>query len=766
MKDAIKILFIEDVNSDAELIWRQIEKEKIQFIKKLIETEEEYLDALASFIPDIIISDYSLPRFNGMQALIIKSEIAPSIPFILVTGSVNERVAVDCMKAGADDYIIKENLSRLGEAVKSALKKKEAARQKEIMEKMLKENEEKYRLMVDLSPDAIFIHSGGRILFANPTTLRLFGAESFDSIKDLPVISFVHPDFKDIALNRIKRIFETGKPTDYVEEKFIKLNNEVFDVEVIGIPVIYMGIPAVQTVVRDISRRKLAEEKLIESEAYYRTLIDISPDGIITADFEGNITYGSKNAYKIFEEPMNVSFVGRSVLNWLDPEYHQPIMDRFMDIIKGNTKPSIGEYKLLKHDRSAFWAELSSCPIIDAKGNTDGLLIVCRDISGRKKAEEELIRAKDKAEEGDRLKTAFLNNISHEIRTPMNAITGFSALLAEPDITKETQKSYIEIINQSSDYLLEVLNDIIEISNIEAGILRLKKNRINVNTLLIKLYKQFSPQAAEKGIELKLKTVLPDNEANIFTDNAKLIQIISNLLSNALKFTLHGKIEFGYSLANEDLEFFVSDTGIGISEDQHQKIFNRFYQVEHSDKSLLYEGTGLGLSISKKYIELLNGKIWLKSKPGFGTIFYFTIPYEEENTLQPPVNTQTEMKETETSDKKTVLIAEDDNNSFYLIKELLSGLNIEIVRASNGIEAVDICKSDKKIDLVLMDIKMPEMDGYTAIRKILEYSPGTKIIAQTAYAGDEARSMEAGCVGFISKPFVKMQFIKLVKEFM
>jgi PAS domain S-box-containing protein len=638
MKDSIKILFIEDVKSDAELIWHQIENEKIQFVKKLIETEEEYLEALASFNPDIIISDYSLPRFNGMQALIIKSEIAPSVPFILVTGSVNERVAVDCMKAGADDYIIKENLSRLGEAIKSALKKKEAARQKEIVEKMLKENEEKYRLMVDLSPDAILIHSGERILFANPTTLRLFGAESFDSIKDLPVISFVHPDFREIALNRIKRIFETGNPTDYLEEKFIKLNNEVFDVEVIGIPVKYMGIPAVQTVVRDISRRK--------------------------------------------------------------------------------------------------------------------------------KAEEELIRARDKAEEGDRLKTAFLNNISHEIRTPMNAITGFSALLAEPDITRETQKSYIEIINQSSDYLLEVLNDIIEISNIEAGILRLKKNRINVNTLLVKLYKQFSPQASEKGIELKMKTVLPDNEADIFTDNAKLIQVLSNLLSNALKFTLHGEIEFGYSLANEDLEFFVSDTGIGISEDQHQKIFNRFYQVEHSDKSLLYEGTGLGLSISKEYIEFLNGKIWLRSKPGLGTVFYFTIPYEEENTLQPQVNPKTEMKETEPSDKKTVLIAEDDNNSFYLIRELLSGLNIEIVRASNGIEAVDICKSDRKIDLVLMDIKMPVMDGYTAIRKILEYSPGTKIITQTAYAGDEARSMEAGCVGFISKPFVKMQFIKLVKEFM
>jgi CheY-like chemotaxis protein len=338
-------------------------------------------------------------------------------------------------------------------------------------------------------------------------------------------------------------------------------------------------------------------------------------------------------------------------------------------------------------------------------------------------------------------------------------------LLGEPDLTQETQKSYIDIITQSSDHLLDVLNDIIEISNIEAGILKLKRNEINLNTLMGKLFKQFKLTAAEKGIELRYRTGLSGNQAEVITDYSKLVQILSNLLSNALKFTLKGEIKFGYNLKNENLEFFVSDTGISIPDDEHNKIFDRFYQVEYST-SRQFQGTGLGLSISKEYVELMKGKIWLTSDPGNGSVFYFTMPYEQvfkEHHISPPTSELLKLLDV---DIKTLLVAEDDNNNFHLIKQLLSELNVKIVRACNGIEAVDICKSGLKIDLILMDIKMPLMDGYTAIRKILDHSPEMGIIAQTAYGDDEERSMEAGCAGFISKPFVRKQFIKMMKEFL
>ena len=637
MKAVIKILFIEENLSDAELIWRQIDNDRIQFTKKLVKMKTDYIESLDSFSPDIIISGYTLPKFNGMEALTIRNELAPSIPFILVTASINERVAVECMKAGADDYIIKKNLSRLGEAIKSAIKKKELELQKDFAEKMLEESEENYRLMVDHSADAVIVHSGGKIQFANPTTLKLLGADSFDRIKDRDIISFVHPDYKENEFKRINRIYETGKPQEYVEEKFINLRNEIFDAEVIGIPVTYMGKPAVQTIVRDITKRKLAES--------------------------------------------------------------------------------------------------------------------------------ELITAKEKAEESDRLKTSFLHNISHEVRTPMNAIVGYSGLLNEPDLTLENQRSYINVITQSSDQLLAIVSDIVEISNIEVGMLKANINEVNLNSQLDILFQQFNLKAVEKGIEFRLATSLTGIAANIQTDSAKLIQVISNLLSNAFKFTERGHIEFGYKLKNEEIEFFVSDTGIGIPEDQVTKVFGRFYQVENS-ASRQYEGTGLGLSISKAYVEFLGGKIWLTSQPGKGTSSYFTIPYN------PPIHqNNSEMNimgnNTVISDrKKSVLIAEDDDNNFFLMKELLSGLNVEVIRASNGIEAVDVFNSGKQIDLILMDIKMPFMDGYEATRQILKKSPGMKIIAQTAYADDEAKALKSGCMGFISKPFVKKRFVSLVKEYL
>jgi PAS domain S-box-containing protein len=636
MKDIINIIFIEDNPYDAGIIWKQIEKEGIRFNRKVVETREELISALKEFSPDIIISAYMLSAMSGMEALSLRNEIAPEVPFILVTGLVNENIAIECMKAGADDYIMKRNLSRLGESIKSAINKMKVVQQKNKAERMLMESEEKYRSMVDHSPDAVIVHSWGRILFANPVTLKLLGADSFEKIKNIDLMNLVHPDDRDSARERLKVIYDTGIPQGYVGEKFLDLNGETLDVEVIGIPISYLGEPAVQTILRDISVRK--------------------------------------------------------------------------------------------------------------------------------QFEQELIRAKEKAEESDKLKTAFLHNISHEIRTPMNAIIGFSALLNEPDLNQETQRSYLKIITDSSDQLLAIVNDIIEISNIEVGILKATINEINLNAQLMLLYQQFNHKANEKNIDFRLLTTLSGSRSYIETDNLKLMHVLSNLLSNAFKFTTRGKITFGYNLEGDFIQFFVTDTGIGIHEDQFEKIFERFYQVE-STVSRAYEGTGLGLSISKAYVQFLGGRIWLTSQPCVGSTFYFTLPYivsKKQYITEMEAENNKEFRNPE----KSVLIAEDDDNNFFLMKELLSEMNLKIIRASNGVEAVDAFRTGEKIDLVLMDIKMPLMDGYEAARQILEEQPGAKILAQTAYADDEVKALESGCMGFISKPFVKDRFVSLVKEYL
>ncbi len=633
----IKILILEDNPSDSILIIDQIKRDKIGFAYRHVGSKKEYLAELNNFKPDIIISDYTLPQFNGMQALNIRNEIAPSVSFILVTGSADEEVAVSCMKAGADDYLIKRNLYRLGEAIKSALQKKELVQQKEAAEKRLEENEKKYRLMVDLSPDAILIHNVDGIQFANSTALKLLGAGSFEELQNIPIMSFIHPDYRDLALNRIKKIYKTGEPTDYIEEKYVDLNNKIIDVEVIGLPVTYTGKPSIQ--------------------------------------------------------------------------------------------------------------------------------VIARDISSRKNVESELIKAKEKAEESDRLKSAFLQNISHEIRTPLNAIIGFTALLNEPGLDDESRKSYTEIITQSSDQLLAIVIDIIEISNIQAGIFKFEKSEMNLNSFMDNVFNLFNGKISKKNIKFTFKKSLPDNDSNIMTDSIKLGQVLANLLSNALKFTSQGKIEFGYTLKDGNIMFYVSDTGIGIAENHHSMIFDHFYQVEPLAANL-YEGTGLGLSISKAYVELQSGKIWLRSEPGKGSVFYFTIPYEKVTKPEENENQSVTTGMGEEINSKTLLIAEDDNNNYNLMKQLLSDLNIKIIRASNGIEAVDICRSGEKIDMILMDIKMPLMDGYEATKQILEQSPEIKIIAQTAYSDDKEKALRSGCKGFISKPFDRYHLRTLVTEYL
>jgi signal transduction histidine kinase len=278
------------------------------------------------------------------------------------------------------------------------------------------------------------------------------------------------------------------------------------------------------------------------------------------------------------------------------------------------------------------WIQDSSLPITDKEtGKVIGAVGILFDINESKKTLGHLEQAMEKAEESDRLKTAFLNNISHEIRTPLNAIVGFSALLNEPENDQQSRQEFINIITQSTDHLLEIISNIVELSNIEATSIKINKSKINLNSVVRRIYDKFRIKAIEQNISLCLSSALDDSEASIMTDSFKLSQILTNLVSNSMKFTNEGEVIFGYTVKEQMIEFHVSDTGIGISPEHHGMIFSRFYQTD-SSYTRRFEGTGLGLSISKAYVELLGGKIWFTSKPGEGSVFYFTIPYERSDT--------------------------------------------------------------------------------------------------------------------------------------
>ena len=285
------------------------------------------------------------------------------------------------------------------------------------------------------------------------------------------------------------------------------------------------------------------------------------------------------------------------------------------------------ENRFIRKDGSVIWGSTTTSIIRNNNDEVQYFLIMIEDITQRKQDESELIAAKEKAEESDRLKTAFLHNVSHEIRTPMNAIIGFSALLNEPDTTAEDRKQFTDIIFQSGTQLLSIINDIVDIANIESGQVKLNIKEMNLNAALRNLYEQFSYKEKADLLKINLQTGLADDKAIILTDGIKVIQILSNLISNAMKFTREGSVDFGYALKNGNLEFYVKDTGIGIPDEHHEKIFERFFQVDNVI-SRKFGGTGLGLSICKAYVELLGGRMWVTSKPGHGTDFRFTLAYK------------------------------------------------------------------------------------------------------------------------------------------
>jgi PAS domain S-box/PAS domain S-box/PAS domain S-box len=888
MAGKLKILFVEDVKSDAELIWHEIEKSKIFFSKVLVDKEDKYIEYLKDYEPDLIISDYKLPQFNGMTALLLRNQLAPLIPFILVTGSINEEVAVECMKAGADDYILKENLSRLGTAITNSIIKLKLAIEKKATEEelqkselrlqkaqliahignweldlstkliwasdeayriyglknegheipydlikksplpeyrgildealdrllkynepyeaefkikcanngairsvyskaellldndgervkvigviqditdrrkseeALKESEEKFRSIMENSADAIFItDQQGKYVYTNKAVTAMLGFTSKE-MKSKTIVDLLPPDKKDDYFNTFKNIISKGKV--FTEIELLKKDGNFISTDLNAV-LLHDG--RVYASCRDITDRKRTEEALNQERRMLRTLIDNLPDPIYVQDKEFKKVIANK------ADVENIGFKDEAdVLGKTDIElFPGKIGERgYADDKKviNTGKPIFDlEEEFISGKGIKRWLLTTKIPLHDKDGNITGLVGIGHDITERKEIVEELIRAKEKAEESDKLKTAFLHNISHEIRTPMNAIVGFSALLGEPEIDEKTRKSYIEVIMQSSNHLLSIITDIVDISNIEANLIKTYKNEVCINATLKSLCNQFIPKAAEKKVNMICETGLSDSDALVLTDNAKLSQILSNLMSNALKFTDKGTIKIGYKLVGNFLEFCVSDTGIGISPEHHARIFDRFYQVSNAMERL-YEGTGLGLAISKAYVEHLGGKIWLSSEPGKGTSFFFTIPYEKQVTTTFPDSEQKGSDGFVFPVKKLILVAEDVESNFKLIRYFLTGSNAEVLHAYNGKEAVEKCLSIGKIDLILMDIKMPVMDGYTAVKLIREKNTTVPIIAQTAYADDKEKAIECGCSGFLSKPFDKKGLFKVLCKF-
>jgi PAS domain S-box-containing protein len=509
----------------------------------------------------------------------------------------------------------------------------------------------------------------------------------------------------------------------------------------------------------EIEKRIHSDEALKESERKSYSIMENSADAIFLVNQQGKYIYTNKEVSALLGYTTE-EMKSKTIADISPPDKTEEYYKFLLMII--NEGKGYTEIELLKKDGNYISTDLNAVLLPD--GTIYGS---CRDISERKLVESKLIKAKEKAEESDRLKSAFLTNMSHEIRTPMNGILGFAELLKEPSLSSDDLQDYIQAIQISGARMLNTINSIVDISKIESGLIQIGIKETDINEKMEFTYKFFKPEAEIKGLQLMLKTSLPDKEAIIETDNEKIYGILTNLVRNAIKFTFDGSIEFGYEKKGDYLEFFVKDTGVGIPDNQKEMVFERFRQGSESHNRG-YEGSGLGLSITKSYVTMLGGKIWVESEEGTGSTFYFTIPYntvaKEETELLNTANT--EHKEVQLNSLK-ILIVEDDEISYSLLTRMLRNIDKTVLHAITGVEAVEACRNNPDIDLVLMDIRMPKMDGNEATRQIRKFNKDVIIIAQTAYAfeGDREKAIAAGCNDYISKPINRDFLLALILKY-
>ena len=514
-------------------------------------------------------------------------------------------------------------------------------------------------------------------------------------------------------------------------------------------------------------QKEIIAREYYESDKFHKMLIQSADDGISFYDRDWNLKFTNSAFY---------SMIGydRETYNSYDPSYfiHPDDKNYTANRLEALKKNDFYESELRLKHKDGHYVGLStrSVTVRDESGAILGALTISRDISRLKQVHEELIKANIEAETSNRLKTSFLANISHEIRTPLNSVVGFSNLLLSNDISQEVKEEYIEHINHNSEKLLQIIGDIIDLSRLESSQIEITYEEASVNSIVNEVIEEARQviRRNEKSIILNIKDQFEDDTDLIFTDKVWLKRVLCHLMDNAVKFTLDGSIEFSYFRENENLVFKIKDTGIGINKENLGRIFEEFRQ-EIDGHHRPFEGLGIGLTLAKEVVERMGGKIFVQSEKGIGSEFSFTIPYRHAGSTKGKLKSL--IKEQVISainwSSKKCLVVDDNKDVLIYINRILLDTGITVITARSGIEAIEIISSNPDIDVVLLDMQMPEMNGIEATRLIRKIRKDLPIIAQTAFIFEDDKDiiLEAGCDACLIKPIRKEHLLTVMSSF-
>ncbi|MEI7424384.1 MAG: response regulator [Prolixibacteraceae bacterium] len=723
---------------------------------KTVSQENDGLEIALKQLPDLILVD----NLSGIKAC---HQIRPikgfyDIPILFIISQEELDDTMDeALELGVNGFIFKP------------VRPSDLIAQLRIFQKLktsfneMQRSEERFVQVVKSSGIWVWeVDVNGKYTYCSDSEESILGYKTSEIIGKKYFFDFFKPDVKEELKNAAFGVFAQKASFKNFLNPNLHKNGNLVILETSGVPILdaagnltgYLGVD------KDISERIRYVDDLKMSVAWLNAVLESTAEGILVVDQDEKITHYNNKLMELLEVPENLQQKGMDVntLAFVINQLKNP--DQFLQkSIKTTINDEASSYEVLEFKDGRVLEQYSKPQQID--GKMAGRVLGFHDITKLKKDEEDLIYAKVKAEEGNRLKSSFLSNMSHEIRTPMNAIIGFSTLLPE---AKEHERSlYANIIINSSNQLLALVNDVLLLSRLQSEKLPLTMTHFNPAVILQNIVLQVSIPNQKKSIEIKVNTPEGFETLYITSDFQKITQVLTSLVTNAIKYTFNGYIEIGFEMRENLIEFYVKDTGIGIPENEQSHIFDTFFRSEQA-LALAIRGTGLGLSIAKALVDLLDGEIGVNSIPGNGSRFYFTVPIE----------ISSEAKTVNTSDllvlhqfiELNVLVVDDEPINCHLIEAILNGIVKKVDYAYSATEAIGKVSSEK-YDLILMDLKMPNIDGWEATKTIKKMFPEMIIIVQTAYTDtkeiDFAR--QSGCDEVLFKPIAKANLLEKMSLF-